>query len=602
MAGESFSQSSGYSTTTPVQSPQSAWGLQLSQMLSALGQNQYNWAMNQFNNGMGVTNQNIDQYRQLAGQGAGLAQQLLTQYENTFEPMMDKYAQQAGSYNSEDRQRFNMGQAESTVAQADQAARDSAERQLQSYGVNPNSGRYQDLMLTSRIQDAAARAGAGTQASVNTAAAGRQMTADVAHMGQNVPGMAVNALQSAYTGVTGAQNAELGMLNTGANLTSSAAPFFNAASGAIKMPTNATQSKQQSTGGSFQTQPPPPTSNSGNSGGPNGRSAGAPVDASGSGKGWMPDHTPGNPAGVTYPANGLKPPPGRGNAPNDPSWQDPNLWYNKQDEQGNPLYDPAAWDYLNSQNSANGVLEPGTIGNWNQGQNPNSDFNSLDPNFGMGSGPSTQGPDTQDWSNPMTFSGQTDQNLPADPSSWNANKTNPNQEGVDPWANAQNPLQQDFTGSLGQTQDNYNYGEDQQYQMPQDDSGGGGWQNNDYSQGTADNSGGNDEEWLRNQGGGGGYAAGGPVRRGVLPTSGGPVPNSASPSQGQQTDDVPARLNAGEFVIPRDVTQHLGTKHFHKLIEQSRRARTGMAGPPARPQMKPALGGRPTFTSRSMGA
>ncbi len=103
-------------------------------------------------------------------------------------------------------------------------------------------------------------------------------------------------------------------------------------------------------------------------------------------------------------------------------------------------------------------------------------------------------------------------------------------------------------------------------------------------------------------GGGYGYAAGGQVR-GMIPngTTGGPVPRGASPSQGRQTDDVPARLNAGEFVIPRDVTQHFGTKHFQDLIAKSRKLRTGMAGAPARPKMRPALQAQPTFTSQPMG-
>lgn len=83
-------------------------------------------------------------------------------------------------------------------------------------------------------------------------------------------------------------------------------------------------------------------------------------------------------------------------------------------------------------------------------------------------------------------------------------------------------------------------------------------------------------------------------------TSGGNVPQSASPSQGRQTDDVNARLNAGEFVIPRDVVHDRGTAFFQKLISQSRKLRTGMAGPPARAQMKPSLPGPARFQSQQV--
>jgi hypothetical protein len=54
---------------------------------------------------------------------------------------------------------------------------------------------------------------------------------------------------------------------------------------------------------------------------------------------------------------------------------------------------------------------------------------------------------------------------------------------------------------------------------------------------------------------------------------GGDVSYTDSPSNGQQVDDVSARLNAGEFVVPRDVTQWLGQAHFYKLMAQARKAR-----------------------------
>jgi hypothetical protein len=158
---------------------------------------------------------------------------------------------------------------------------------------------------------------------------------------------------------------------------------------------------------------------------------------------------------------------------------------------------------------------------------------------------------------------------------------------------------------------NGGYSSGQPYQAPQDQGGGGGYQpqqmdqNGGYSSGQPYQAP-QDQSSGGNYNSGGYYAKGGMVRgrpgRGVIPTSGGPVPRGASPSQGRQTDDVPARLNAGEFVIPRDVTQHFGTKHFQDTIKRSRQLRTGMNGPPAKPKMKPALRMRPTFTSHSLGA
>ena len=50
-----------------------------------------------------------------------------------------------------------------------------------------------------------------------------------------------------------------------------------------------------------------------------------------------------------------------------------------------------------------------------------------------------------------------------------------------------------------------------------------------------------------------------------------------SRSGGKVVDDVPARLTAGEFVIPRDVAAFKGTEFFYKLMAQARKARA-MAG------------------------
>lgn len=607
MGGYSSSDSSGSSISQAADTAQSRWSLQLSQLLGAIGQNQYNWAMNQYAHGQQITDQNINSFNRMQGDAEGLTNNLVSQYNNVFQPLMNKFISDAGSFNSEARQRFNMGQAESTAAQADKAGMDAAERNLQGFGINPNSGRYQDLELTGRIQDAAARAGAGTQASVNTADRGRQMELQAAQMGQNLPGMAVNAGNLSNASATGAQNSELGLLNTGANLTSSAANFFNAAGNANKYPPNNTVSKNQSTGHSVQTNPSPPDhgSNQGNQG--NSRTQPNYHDGD-RGKAWMPEHGVGKGGGPEW----LKPPKQTGQDNGD--WNNPDWWYNQQDQAGNPLTDPGVWDYLNQGNSdrsqGGGI---NTIDPWNQNQN------GLDPDLG---GASRNNGADQDWSGGTTQTGNTDQNLPPDPFSWNANRQNPN-NGTDPWANAQTQNSwgqgnQSFDygnnqwgGDLGQENNNYNpqdymdqYGQGQTGQADWGAQGAGGepQDTTDFT-GSIGNSGdGSGGGSSGDYGDYGGYARGGSVQRGVLPTSGGPVPRSASPSQGRQTDDVPARLNAGEFVIPRDVTQHLGTQHFHKLIEKSRMARTGMRGPPARPQMKPAIQQRPTFTSRPMGA
>jgi hypothetical protein len=78
------------------------------------------------------------------------------------------------------------------------------------------------------------------------------------------------------------------------------------------------------------------------------------------------------------------------------------------------------------------------------------------------------------------------------------------------------------------------------------------------------------------------YAEGGivdpePLHQGV------PVEASMSPSGGAAIDDIPARLNAGEFVIPADVLQWKGEEFFQKTIAQSREKKKEA---PAKPEIR----------------
>lgn len=125
--------------------------------------------------------------------------------------------------------------------------------------------------------------------------------------------------------------------------------------------------------------------------------------------------------------------------------------------------------------------------------------------------------------------------------------------------------------------------------------------------GTMQQAGANQLEQLSNYGGGGGgggssgygYSQGGEIQRFVAggdATQGGYVPQSASPSGGVNVDDVPANLNAEEFVIPRDVARWKGEEFWHKEIAKSRAARAKAAatvgptaGPPQDPNQPPAF-------------
>lgn len=62
---------------------------------------------------------------------------------------------------------------------------------------------------------------------------------------------------------------------------------------------------------------------------------------------------------------------------------------------------------------------------------------------------------------------------------------------------------------------------------------------------------------------------------------GGAIPVDASPSRGAITDDIPAKVNAGEFIVPKDVASWKGEEFFQKLIEQSRKGKQGATAKPS---------------------
>lgn len=123
-----------------------------------------------------------------------------------------------------------------------------------------------------------------------------------------------------------------------------------------------------------------------------------------------------------------------------------------------------------------------------------------------------------------------------------------------------------------------------------DDSWGGGYDSSSDNSGWGDSSG--DAGWYDD------YAKGGAVPP-IRPTTGGAVPRQASPSQGARTDDVPANLNVGEFVIPKDVAAWKGQEFFQKLIMTSRKNRVTNAPAQGKPSQQAPK--RPTFSSQQTG-
>lgn len=102
-----------------------------------------------------------------------------------------------------------------------------------------------------------------------------------------------------------------------------------------------------------------------------------------------------------------------------------------------------------------------------------------------------------------------------------------------------------------------------------------------------------------------GLAEGGAIPE-DMPGDGMSIPEEASPSGGAIPDDIPAeldsgapaRLNAGEFVVPKDVVKWLGEKGLQQIILKARKELEGNNGErPAQPQ----IGGPPPIPPEGAG-
>jgi hypothetical protein len=452
-------------------SAQSDLALQIAQAAAMLGDQTYNWAVQNYADTSSMTADTVNNYYKMSQQGAQLAGENLSDYNNIYRPEMQQFANEAADYSSDARVRANMGRDESTVMQAQQKSLDNTRKNLQSYGIDPSSGMYGELEQASNTAAGAAAAGAGNQARYTTENIGRDLLGKSIQIGEQLPGDTVNALNSAYQGIAGAENSTLANAQTGANLLDASNPFLSTAM-QLKYPPVGTNSTSQST-----------SSSSGES-----SSLGIPT------------------GGINQPKSGSG---GSGS--------------------------PETFGTYGSATGAGGQV-PGT-----------SPIQSNLPSTGaIGSDPTMTGGSTFD-----ATGGQYSFDQPY------------NGAYYDPYSAY---MPSDNLSSFVDTSANA---------MP-----GGG---TDLTYGGA--FGGNGSTF-----GGvstGFYASGGPA-------GGGAIPAEASPSGGRQVDDVPAklngggdlRLNAGEFVVPRDVAAWKGHEFFQKLIDQSRKAR--MAGS-AHPQQKPPL-------------
>lgn len=156
------------------------------------------------------------------------AKQDRERYETQFQPLEDNLIQEFQDYDSPERREQERSRAMSDVSQQFDAQRRNALQRLESYGVDPSQTRNAALDLGTRVQQAAAMAGAGSASDRNVENTGRALRAEAINIGKGMPSnVAASYGQSLAAGNAGIGNANQ-TTTTGANALTSSQGFSNA--------------------------------------------------------------------------------------------------------------------------------------------------------------------------------------------------------------------------------------------------------------------------------------------------------------------------------------------------------------------------------------
>lgn len=213
---------------------------------------QENWAQGQYATDQGVSQPIVqNQSSQMTGQEQ-FGQGIQNQYQSTYEPLENQFANEASNYTSQDNINNQMGRAEATAAQTGQAALNNTQQQLKSYGINPASGAYAGQTTAANTANAASIAGAGNQAYQATEQTGLGLQAQAIGQGQQGEALGQAAESTGIQAGTNALGNELATTASGANTMGTAQGFESAATGAGSAATNALNSEYSNELAQFQ--------------------------------------------------------------------------------------------------------------------------------------------------------------------------------------------------------------------------------------------------------------------------------------------------------------------------------------------------------------
>ena len=191
--------------------------LEQAKMANELAKEQFAWAREKYEADSVISQQVVAAALERQRLNDQNAVEDRARYQEIFQPLEDRLAQEALDYASPQRMELNAARAQANVAQQFDAARQRSLQNLQSFGIDPSSLRYAALDRGANVQQAAAAAAAGNQSREQTEAIGRALRSEAINVGRGYPGQIAGtygtALQSGNQGI----NSALATTASGAN-------------------------------------------------------------------------------------------------------------------------------------------------------------------------------------------------------------------------------------------------------------------------------------------------------------------------------------------------------------------------------------------------
>lgn len=177
----------GKAPDPPDLGPMAAASAESARIAQETAQQQLDWAREQDGLNRTLLDRVLTSQQAIQDETLANAREDRQRYKDVYQPLEDNLINDFNSYDSPERRAAERGRAVSSVGQQFDAARRNALQRLEGYGVDPSQTRNAALDLGTRVQQAAAQAGAASAADRATEQTGRALRAEAINIGRGLP-------------------------------------------------------------------------------------------------------------------------------------------------------------------------------------------------------------------------------------------------------------------------------------------------------------------------------------------------------------------------------------------------------------------------------